>query len=94
MTKRRAVKRWMMPSTSDPIRTTYTVTRWSDGDLSCNCPGWVFKMAGQDRTCLHVSGVQVSEAVAAGKSSVAVTVRVPLPAAETTTGRRRIILED
>jgi len=27
---------------------------WSDGNITCNCNGWVFKRAGIKRECTHV----------------------------------------
>jgi hypothetical protein len=70
------------------------VTRWDDGELSCNCPAWVFKRTGQDRACLHVNGVRISEAAESGASSVRVTVDVPLPKKPAAQVKRRIVLEE
>ena len=33
--------------------TRYWVSRWSDGQYTCNCPGWAFKRGDGDRTCKH-----------------------------------------
>lgn len=31
----------------------YYTCLWSDGYLSCDCPGWAFKRKGKDRDCKH-----------------------------------------
>lgn len=93
MTKRKSVRKWMMPFTSDPAK-TYVVTLWDDGELSCNCPAWVFKRAGQDRACLHVNGVRVAEAAESGAPSVRITVDIPLPKKPDVPLKRRIVLEE
>jgi hypothetical protein len=48
---RELVYAWAEPSSRGT--TTYEVTLWSDGGLTCNCPGWVFKRAGAERECKH-----------------------------------------
>lgn len=32
----------------------HTQIVWSDGNITCNCNGWVFKRAGIQRECTHV----------------------------------------
>ena len=41
----------------------YETVIWSDGSISCNCPGWIFKRAGRDRTCKHTRQVRTAEAL-------------------------------
>jgi SWIM zinc finger len=43
---------WTRPSASG--WGIYTITLWSDGTSSCDCPGWRFQRKGQPRTCKHV----------------------------------------
>lgn len=42
---------WAFASTHGT--TTYETLLYSDGTLSCNCPGWVFRKADQPRGCRH-----------------------------------------
>lgn len=44
------------PSSSNPTK-TYTVSEDENGELSCDCPAWVFKK-GTSRTCKHVQEVE------------------------------------
>lgn len=44
-------------SRSNPDKEPYEVKRDQYGELSCNCPGWVFKANGE-RTCRHVQEVE------------------------------------
>ena len=44
------------PSSSNPNK-TYTVSADEQGNLSCDCPAWVFKK-GDARTCKHVEDYQ------------------------------------
>jgi len=44
-------------SKSNPGKEPYEVKRDQNGELSCNCPGWVFKANGE-RTCRHVKEVE------------------------------------
>ena len=47
---------WAFPSSKGT--TTYEVVRQSDGSLTCNCPGWVFKKKDAIRECKHTRLVQ------------------------------------
>ena len=42
---------WAFPSSAGA--TTYETTLETDGTLSCNCPGFIFKKKGQVRGCKH-----------------------------------------
>ena len=42
----------------------YTVKRDEDGNLSCDCPAWVFKKTGT-RTCKHLKLVAQGEGIVA-----------------------------
>lgn len=33
--------------------TSYTTLLRSDGELTCDCPGWVYQRKGQERGCKH-----------------------------------------
>jgi hypothetical protein len=48
------VEEWRFPSSSGAA--VYTMKRHPDGSLSCNCPGWIFKRSGQERSCKHTRG--------------------------------------
>jgi hypothetical protein len=43
--------------------TPYTISKWSDDELTCNCPGWTIKkkdkMTGEykPRTCSHIKKI-------------------------------------
>jgi hypothetical protein len=41
-----------MPSKSNPAK-VYTIKTDQHGNLSCNCPSWIFNHRG-DRTCKHI----------------------------------------
>jgi hypothetical protein len=45
------------PSHSTPGK-KYVVLQGPKGGLSCNCPSWIFKKRGQERTCKHVREVE------------------------------------
>lgn len=39
----------------------YTVLEGPKGGLSCNCPRWIFKRRGEERTCAHVEAESVKK---------------------------------
>lgn len=41
-------------SVSSNGHTQYTTSLWSDGQLTCDCPGWCIQKAGQERSCKHI----------------------------------------
>lgn len=41
------------PRVSSAGTTTYEIILKSNGQLSCNCPGWTFARKGQERNCKH-----------------------------------------
>lgn len=92
MVKRKATRKWMFPSTSTEGK-FYAVTRWDDGQYSCNCPAWTFKRAGQERGCLHIAGVLASLALPPG-FQVTGTANVPLPQLVEAKPKRKIVLDD
>jgi hypothetical protein len=49
-TKRRV---WTFPSHSSPGK-NYETILWANGDLTCNCRGWIYPKNGNPRTCTHV----------------------------------------
>jgi hypothetical protein len=32
----------------------HTISLWSDGNLTCDCMGWIYKRANRQRECIHV----------------------------------------
>ncbi len=50
------VAAWAFPSSSGS--TTYETTLDDDGILSCNCPGFIFKKKGQERSCKHTRQIE------------------------------------
>ena len=50
------VRAWPFPSSRGT--TTYEVTLWDDGTLSCDCPGWVYAKKGRPRACKHTRIVE------------------------------------
>ena len=60
---------WAFPSSSGS--TTYETTLDEVATLSCNCPGFIFKKAGQTRGCKHTRQVApFVESVLLGKLTV------------------------
>ena len=60
---------WAFPSSSGS--TTYETTLDEVATLSCNCPGFIFKKAGQARGCKHTRQVApYIESVLLGKLTV------------------------
>lgn len=53
------------PSSSNPTK-TYTVSEDENGELSCDCPAWVFKK-GTARTCKHI--LEVAQLRRSGRPS-------------------------
>ena len=49
------IRAWAFPSSS--ASTTYETTLDEVATLSCNCPGFIFKKAGQTRGCKHTRQV-------------------------------------
>ena len=47
---------WAFPSSSGS--TVYETTLDEEGDLSCNCPGFIFKKKGQERSCKHTRQIE------------------------------------
>jgi len=47
------LKVWRNPSHSTPGK-NYETIQWSNGDLTCNCRGWIYPKNGNPRTCTHV----------------------------------------
>ena len=35
----------------------HTISLWSDGNLTCDCSGWIYKRARKQRECIHVREV-------------------------------------
>lgn len=59
------VTAWAFPSSSGS--TTYETTLDDEGTLSCNCPGFIFKKKGQERSCKHTRQIEpYTERVKAG----------------------------
>lgn len=55
------VFQWQIQSKKEVagVKATYTVLLKSDGSLTCNCPGWIFKKKGQHiRQCKHTDAVE------------------------------------
>jgi len=56
---------WAFPSSSGS--TIYETTLDDQGILSCNCPGFIFKKKGQERSCKHTRRIEpYKERVKAG----------------------------
>jgi hypothetical protein len=55
MSRGRELTNWSYPSSSSSK--TYTVKRWENGELTCDCPGWRFQRAGQERGCKHTARI-------------------------------------
>lgn len=47
-------------SSSNPERKYAIRQNKTNGQLSCNCPGWCFKRKDQERSCKHIRKVLVS----------------------------------
>jgi hypothetical protein len=47
------LKVWAFPSHSTPDK-NYETVQWSNGELTCNCRGWIYPKNGNPRTCAHV----------------------------------------
>lgn len=60
--KNPSFKIFRFKSKSNPTRKPYQTKVWWDGTVSCNCPRWIFKRAGQDRNCPHCEDVRASMA--------------------------------
>lgn len=56
--------------TSSSGNHTYETLQWTDGSLSCDCPGWVRRCVDGKRTCKHVrfveTGVAQTESISHG----------------------------
>lgn len=52
------VQRWTFTSQSSPD-TVYETLRYSDGSVSCDCPGWTRRAV---RTCRHTRAVIAGDA--------------------------------
>lgn len=55
---RKLVKQWLMSSPQSSH--SYTVSLWDTGEITCNCPGWIFKQPGKPRGCKHTLSVKSS----------------------------------
>lgn len=47
------ISSWCFQSVSNPDK-AYDVILRRSGEVSCPCPGWIFKRAGQPRDCKHL----------------------------------------
>lgn len=47
------ISSWCFQSESNPDK-AYDVILRRSGEVSCPCPGWIFKRAGQSRDCKHL----------------------------------------
>jgi hypothetical protein len=52
------IKVWRNPSHSTPGK-NYETIQWSNGDLTCNCRGWIYPKNGNPRTCTHVRNAEL-----------------------------------
>ena len=53
---------WQFPSDSNPD-VEYETLRYTDGSLSCNCPGWTRRIAADGtRSCRHTRSVDMGRA--------------------------------
>ena len=53
---------WQFPSDSNPD-VEYETLRYTDGSLSCNCPGWTRRIAADGtRSCKHTRSVDMGRA--------------------------------
>ncbi len=50
---------WENRSHSNPDK-SYETIQWSNGEITCNCRGWIFPKNGNPRTCRHVRDVEVA----------------------------------
>ena len=56
------VKVWIFNSSSNPNK-NYESLKYSDGSLSCNCPGWCRRVTADGyRTCRHTRSVDAGTA--------------------------------
>ncbi|MCX6378498.1 MAG: hypothetical protein NT023_03340 [Armatimonadetes bacterium] len=76
---------WAFPSSSGS--TTYETTLDEVATLSCNCPGFIFKRAGQERGCKHTRQVApFVESILLGKlTALEVAERLGIAGSNTTT---------
>ena len=51
------LKVWSYPSHSTPGK-DYETIQWANGELTCNCRGWIYPKNGNPRTCTHVQRVE------------------------------------
>lgn len=51
------VRVWENRSRSNPDK-SYETIQWANGEITCNCRGWIFPKNGNPRTCVHVRGVE------------------------------------
>ena len=52
------VKVWRTNSHSTPGK-NYETIQWSNGELTCNCRGWIYPKNGNPRTCTHVQHAEL-----------------------------------
>ena len=53
---------WQFPSDSNPDK-EYETLRYTDGSMSCNCPGWTRRVAADGtRSCKHTRSVHMGTA--------------------------------
>ena len=52
---------WTFPSDSNPDK-EYETLRYTDGSLSCNCPGWTRRVAVDgSRSCKHTRWIDLGQ---------------------------------
>jgi hypothetical protein len=60
---------WATPSTHGAA--IYETLLYADGQLSCNCPAWVYVRKGRPRGCRHIRAAESQVAdVLAGRAAV------------------------
>lgn len=60
---------WATPSTHGAA--VYETLLYADGQLSCNCPAWVYVRKGRPRGCRHIRAAESQVAdVLAGRAAV------------------------
>ena len=52
------LKVWAFPSHSTPGK-DYETIQWANGELTCNCRGWIYPKNGNPRTCTHIQRAEL-----------------------------------
>ena len=66
---REVMAAWATPSTHGAA--VYETLLYADGQLSCNCPAWVYVRKGRPRGCRHIRAAESQVAdVLAGRAAV------------------------